>query len=313
MPLSVQLTFGSVNFAKLSVSSLQGIQMLGGYGLVFNIKTDTVALKQPEQTITIEAWSLNLSVITSGATVKFVGQGFPLYPQIIKTYYFPNDANTQLMVQLTAEQFALLEDARAGGNLSFRLDLRCHCSGNVGSDPAPGGDPFRPIYRSWTQEKTFCQGIIDYEVPIKEWQKVLKELDFLDLMVFPISFPSKLSNLDLKPAQTMLRHAQDHFLHGRYDEVVSLSRKLMESIRDALGQDQGIKDALDKFKVDRKSMTKSERSLVIQEAVRHYSQLAHHVDKSTGHPEWYSRNDAMFILATSSAVFAEAISRLGDE
>jgi hypothetical protein len=105
----------------------------------------------------------------------------------------------------------------------------------------------------------------------------------------------------------MLRQAQDHFLHGRYEDVVSVSRKLMESIRDAFGQGQAIKDAVRKFKDDKESMSKSERSLVIQEAVRHYSHPAHHVDKATGFPEWYSRDDTMFVLATSSAVFAEAI------
>lgn len=287
--------------------------MLGGYGLAFNIRTDTSAWTQPEQAVTIESWSLNLFVIDPGRTVKLVGQGTSLYSQTIKTYSFPNDANTQLMVRLTEEQFALLEEARAGGNLTFKLDLRCCCSGNVGSDPAPGGDPVRPIYRSWTPERTFCQGIIDYEVPIKEWQKVLKELDFLDLMVFPITFPSKPAAANLQPAQRMLRQAQDHFLHGRYDEVVSVSRKLMESIRDALGQRPAIESALQKFKDNKAGMSKSERSMMVQEVLRHYSHPAHHVDKEDGAPEFYSRTDAMFILATSAAVFAEAIARLGDE
>lgn len=311
--LSVQLTFGSVNFAKLSVSGLQGIQMLGGYGLAFNIRTDTMAWTQPEQAVTIESWSLNLFLIAPGGTDKLVGQGTSLYPQTIKSYSFPNDANTHLMVRLTAEQFALLEVARAGRNLTFKLDLKCYCSGNVGSDPAPGGDPLRPTYRSWTPEKTFCQAIIDYEVPIKEWQKVLQELDFLDLMVFPITFPSKLTAANLQPAQRMLRQAQDHFLHGRYGEVVSLSRKLMESIRDALSQKPAIDSALHKFKTQKDSMTKAERSLMVQEAVRHYSHPAHHVDKATGNPEWYSRDDAMFVLATSAAVFAEAIAQSADD
>lgn len=311
--MSIQLTFGSVDFAKLSVSSLQGIQMLGAYGLAFNIRADTLAWTQPEEAVTIESWVLNLFVTNVGGGVKLVGQGTSLYAQIIKTYSFPNDANTQLMVQLTAEQFALLEEARAGGNLTFKLDLKCHCSGNLGSDPAPGSNQLRPVYTSWALEKRICQTIIDYEVPIKEWQKVLKELNFLDLMVFPISFPSTLKNADLKPAQTMLRQAQDHFLHGRYDEMVSLSRKLMESIRDSLGQKPAIDTALQKFKNQKDSMTKSERSLMLQEAVRHYSHPAHHVDKATGNPEWYSRSDAMFILATSAAAFAEAIVQSADD
>ncbi len=311
--LSVQLTFGSVNFAKLSVASLQGIQMLGGYGLAFNIRTDTAAWTQSEQSVSIESWSLNLSFIPHGGAVKLIGQGFQLYPQVIKTYSFVHDNTTQLMVKLTAEQFALLEESRSGGNLTFKLDLKCLCSGNVGANLAPGSDPVHPVYRSWAPEKAFCQAIIDYEVPVKEWQKVLKELDFLDLMVFSISFPSKVAPANLQPAQRMLRQAQDHFLHGRYDDVVSLSRKLMESIRDALGQKPAIDAALQKFKDHKASMNKAERSLLVQEAIRHYSHPAHHVEEDTGSPEWYSRDDAMFVLATSSAVFAEAIARLGEE
>lgn len=283
--------------------------MLGGYGLAFNIRTDTVAWTQVQQSVSIESWSLNLSFISHGGAVKLIGQGVPLYPQVIKTYSFVHDNTTQLMVKLTAEQFALLEESRAGENLTLKLDLRCLCSGNVGANVTPGSDPLHPVYQSWTPEKAFSQAIIDYEVPIKEWQKVLKDLDFLDLMVFSISFPSKLAPANLQPAQRMLRQAQEHFLHGRYDDVVSLSRKLMESVRDALGQKSAIDTALQKFKAQKDLMTKTERSLLVQEAVRHYSHPAHHVDKTTGSPEWYSRDDAMFILATSSAVFAEALAR----
>lgn len=283
--------------------------MLGGYGLAFNIKIDAAAWTQSQQAVSIESWALNLYVIPQCGSTKLLGQGLPMYPQIIKTYSFPNEHTMQLMVELTAEQFALLEESRSGGSLTFKLDLRCRCSGNVGSDPAIESTPFNLTYQTWTPEKTFCQAIIDYEVPIKEWQKVLKDLDFLDLMVFSISFPSKLAPANLQPAQRMLRQAQEHFLHGRYDDVVSLSRKLMESVRDALGQKPAIEAAVQKFKDHKGSMTKAERSLMVQEAIRHYSHPAHHVGKDTGSPEWYSRDDAVFVLATSSAVFAEALGR----
>jgi hypothetical protein len=283
--------------------------MLGGYGLAFNIKIDTAAWTQSQQGVSIESWSVNVSCVSKGGALKLLGRGSPMYPQVIKTFAFPNDASTQLMVTLTAEQFALLEVARSGGNLSFKLDIRCHCSGNVGSDPEPGPDHFNRTFGTWTPEKIVCNAILDYEVPIEEWQKVLNELDFLDLMVFSISFSSKLAPANLQAAQRMLRQAQDHFLHGRYEEVVSLSRKVMESVRDALGQKPTIDAALQKFKDNKEAMTKAERSLMVQEAVRHYSHPAHHVDKATGSPEWYSRDDAMFVLATSSAVFAEALAR----
>lgn len=311
--MSVQLTFGAVNFAKLSVAGLQGIQKIGGYGLAFNLRIDTAAWAQSEQAVTIESWSAMVMCSSKSGAPKLLGKAYPVYPQIIKTYKFPNDSSVQLLVDLTAEQLALLEAARAGGDLTFKLDIRCHCVGQVGSDPEPGSDVFHPTYRTWTSDQNICNAVLDYDTTINEWQKVLKELDFLDLMVFSISLPSKPASKELQPAQRMLRQAQDHFLHGRYEDVVSASRKLMESIRDALGQDQAIKDAARKFKEDRQSMSKSERSLVVQESVRHYSQLAHHVDKATGSPEWYSRADAMFILATSSAVFAEALARVRDD
>lgn len=311
--LSIELTFGSVTFAKLSVASLQGIQMLGGYGLAFNIRIDTAAWTQSQQAVSIESWSVNVSCSAKREPPKLLGRGFPMYPQVIKTYSFPNDTSMQLMIDLTAEQFALLETARAGGNLAFKLDVRCHCSGYVGADPVPGPDAFRPTYQTWTPEKNICNAVIDYEVPIAEWQKVLKELDFLDLMIFTISIKSKLAPENLQPAQRMLRQAQEHFLHGRYDDVVSITRKLMESVRDALSQKPAIDAALQKFKDKKGEMSKSERSLLVQEAVRHYSHPAHHVDKETGSPEWYNRDDAIFVLATGSAVFAEALARAGEE
>lgn len=311
--MTVQLTFDSMNIADVQVTSLHGRRKIGGYRLAFTLEVKTLPWTQSEHAVTIDSWSAVVMCGPKGGSLELLGFAVPEYAPVIKTYDFPGSTNFLFFVELTADQLATLEAIRAGGDLKFNFNVIGHCNGRVGSNPTPISSGLRPAYRTWTPERRACNAVIDYDTNINEWQKVLKELDYLDVMVFSISFSSKLAPEKLQSAQRMLRQAQDHFLHGRYEDVVSASRKLMESIRDALGQDQAIKEAVGKFKGDRQSMSKSERSLVVQESVRHYSQLAHHVDKATGQPEWYSRSDAMFILATGAAVFAEAIAKEAEQ
>lgn len=308
-----QLTFDSLNIADVRVAALHGRKKIGGYRLAFTLEVKTLAWTQREHAVTMDSWSAVVMCGPKGGVLELLGSAVPEYAPVIKTYDFPGNTNFLFFVELTADQLSALERMRGGGDLSFNFVVIGHCNGQVGSDPAPTSSGFRPTYMTWTPERRASQAVVNYETNINEWQRVLKELDYLDVMTFSISLPSNSAPERLQSAQRMLRQAQDHFLHGRYEDVVSTSRKLMESIRDAFGQDQAIRDALRKFKDDKQSMTKSERSLVVQEAVRHYSHPAHHVDKATGSPEWYSRDDAVFVLATSSAVFAEALARAGEE
>lgn len=120
----------------------------------------------------------------------------------------------------------MLEIMRAGGDLSFNFNVMCLCSGQLGSNPSPTSSGFRPTYRTWTPERKTSQAVINYDTNINEWQRVLKELDYLDVMAFSISLPSKPAPEKLLPAQRMLRQAQEHFLHGRYEEVVSRLRAM---------------------------------------------------------------------------------------
>lgn len=61
---------------------------------------------------------------------------------------------------------------------------------------------------------------------------------------------------------------------------------------------------------DRAKMTKRERALFVQEAVRHYAHPPHHeADADESFSSWYSAEDAAFILALAAAALAEVASR----
>jgi hypothetical protein len=110
----------------------------------------------------------------------------------------------------------------------------------------------------------------------------------------------------------MLLRARDQMLQGHFDTVVSLARSVLESLTTVSGEQEAIGAAMEKFRAKgdvRKSMTKKERALVVQEAVRNYTHLAHHVADGSGAPEWYSRSDATFVLTLASAAFVEAATR----
>jgi hypothetical protein len=101
-------------------------------------------------------------------------------------------------------------------------------------------------------------------------------------------------------------------LSGARSVVVSLSRTIMDSLATSSGEKDAIRAAASKFRESREtreSMTKRERALLVHDAVRHYTHLAHHVDESNGSAEWYSRGDAIFVLTLATAAFSEAVAR----
>lgn len=304
------LTFTNRVVAEASIEGLYGRKTIGGYQLSFNIKLGVNGWRQPEEAVIMQDWSAKVYCGQKGQEKWLLGKAQPAVPVSVRTYDYTHDAPLEFCIDLTPQQLAGLEELRAGGELAFQLVISTLCEGiNLLLLPESSSP------KSLQELQLPCERLPLYETlnfhsNITEWKRVLDEFGFAKLMVFSLALPHGPVAEKLASAKRMLDQAQEDFVHGRYEQVVAISRRLMESIEAALEQRAATVAAVAKFKnggKERESMNKVERFFVVREAVRNYTQLAHHVDKKDGSPEFYSRSDATFMLAMAGAIFSEAV------
>lgn len=131
-------------------------------------------------------------------------------------------------------------------------------------------------------------------------------------MVIGIPLPQCTLDHVLAQAVGRIRRAHGHLVDGRFDAVVSECRLAIESTGLAAGEQPAITVAAKKMNAAKREMTKLEREFALQEAVRHYTQLAHHVDER-GAAEYYSRDDANMLLAIAAALVSAALARVSHQ
>lgn len=192
-------------------------------------------------------------------------------------------------LNLTPQQLFALEEIRNGAGLYFTVHLFGETVGIHGTLPAHDD--------------------IHHHVTLSDWARVLRELEYADILVVGVTLPQVMQDSKVYQAVTLIRLANEDLHYGRYDAVVNRCRLALDSLHAAMTEKDIVNAAVDKFKTKRKTMTKLERELLIGEAVRHYTQLAHHVDDDDGNPEWYSRSDALMILGFAAAAVCSAASR----
>lgn len=192
-------------------------------------------------------------------------------------------------LDLSTAQLAAMEHARAGGELTFEIALIAE--GVRGDDRVPT-----------RQDLTHTSNM-------SEWGRVLKEIGFAEMIVIGIPVPQGVQAGALKAASEKLGRARDDYVHGRWEEVVAKCRLVIEAIWTAQGLQESATAAVKKYTGgDRRRMTRAERALFIQEALRHFAHPAHHAEDD-GSGEGFSDADAAFALGLASASLAEAAAR----
>jgi cation transport regulator ChaC len=99
--------------------------------------------------------------------------------------------------------------------------------------------------------------------------------------------------------------------NGDYDIVVARCREAVESVQAALDDGESTEGAMTLYRKDkasRESMSLLQREQVILETVRHYANLAHHVDNK-GSAGRHGRADATFLLAPATSAVTRACAR----
>jgi hypothetical protein len=292
--------------ADARVEGVSGKRILGGYQLHFGVEL-TIHPHTPELAPTIiSQWTAHVSCATGGGDLTSFAPARPELPMALQTFGWVDRKHAGFLVDLSPQQLADLEQQRGGGGLRFALTVSA-LAGRVITGASAQEAPL-----SMLADIELTSDVLTYSMGMSDWVRLLNNMDFRQTMVFSVQFPAGTASKPFGAAQVLLEQARERLLQGQYDAVVSLARKIMESIAAAAGEADQVRAATNKFRDSREareSMTKRERGLVVQEAVRHYTHLAHHVDEVDGASEWYSRADAVFVLALATAVFSDALAR----
>jgi hypothetical protein len=283
------LNYGSLIIADARVISLHGVQGLGVFRLRFSIEFTPTTGSEEHKGVVLSAMTAQVHAGATGDSAKYLGTAKPEAPIWLRTGAYSHSHAVLFDLDLSQEQLAALERARGGGSLAFRLQLMAE-----GSRAAER----MPVNKS-----------LQYTSGLEEWSRVLNELGSERLLVFAIPLPRSPEASRYTAAGEALRRAHQDYVRGRYEDVVARTRKIIEEIWAAEDvTPKAAAAAVEKYGTNRRAMSKRERALFVQEAIRHYSHPPHH---ATGGSEqdWYSSTDAALALALASACLADNLAR----
>lgn len=269
--------------ADLRCTGVHLVEGIGFYLLRFSIHFDVKV--HEDQTFRLE--NVRSSVFAGGAqsSQKLLGYAYPEAPILIRTTKYPSSPQLMFDLSLSPIQLAELETIRNGGDLHFKLHLYGESYGT--HDPLPTHD--------------------DINVPVNQtdWIKLLKEVNFADIVLFEVPLPAQSQGGDSRSAVDHLRKARDLFLAGHYDEAIGKCRLAIEGFAKLQGDEQRQADAVAIYCKNRNEMGVTERLLLVRAAIKHYTQLAHH-DLATDSMSNFSRADASLILGMTAGLLAHA-------
>lgn len=231
---------------------------------------------------------------------------------------FDNRTYLGLSCLMSQAQLAALETERQGGDLTFQVQLWAqatyvvtnawplsHDSRQSADEvPAQGEQNLKEQVAPITES-------VNYHLTISDWSAVLVQLEYRRLMVFGLEMPFAPDDESFASGHALILKAEQHLVEGRYEDVIAICRRILESIAAAAGETELAQRAAEKYRLpaQRKAMSKVERSLLLQEVVRFYTHLSHHVDDSDGGTQYYSRDDATFCLTLAVGVYQDAAAR----
>ena len=283
------MSFGYNGYA---VADIEVTGVFGRAGVGASLLCLCIAFHVPQTALAevrLRNFQLRINVVGSdGQVPAFLGFAEPEVPLELATKSGQNPRRLIFELPLAEGQLFALEKFRGGDDLHLKLRFTSLADG-------PNG--------VWPQ-----QDEISHRLNLSDWAKVLKELQGPEYMVIGIPLPQCTQDHALAEAVSRIRRAHGHLIDGRFDAVVSECRLAIESAAQATGEKPAIDATALKLKTAKRDMTKLEREFSLMEAVRHYTQLAHHVD-DRGAAQYYSRDDANMLLATAAALVSSSLAR----
>lgn len=290
----MSLSYSSRIIAEARITYVSGAKALGSSLLRMNVE-----FQQPgweagvvQASAVIHSAVLSLRTDSGGGEL---GRACPNHPMVLKSAPRGDTVHQTFSISLSDAQMFAMEQARKGGGVELVLNLIAGGHGEYGHQ--------------------VINDNISYRVPLSEWARILRELGHGDIVVLGVHLPSVPDSARLRSAIELLHTANRYLVNGEYDIVVARCRQAVESVQAAFDDSEPTKEAMTLYRKDKSSregMSSLQREQVILETVRHYANLAHHVDER-GRTECYGRADATFLLALAAAAVTRACARAGIE
>lgn len=280
------LNYGGYDIARAHVSGTHGRVGLGVAQLCFSLGFDFHSTKMGVFNVD----NLHIDVIvgtpTVGSNSLFVGNAVAESPFFATTQ--PHNEARLVRVTLSEGQILHLEKIRAGRDIEFELQLKMIAHGSHGS---------QPLFES-------------VRVPLNSstWARVLTELQGPEYLVLGVSLPRCEHDHPLRFAVERVRSAHALLVNGRYDSAIADCRLALDSIIQITDAAPILETALRTPSSQRETLSKTERELLLLNALRNYTHLAHHLGPN-GRPEYYSRDDAALTVSTTAALVGNSVVR----
>jgi len=263
--ISFQGAFGS--FGEINKFSIHGSLGVGAYWLLLSLEPRLIASAVGESGIEIRQLK-GLLRLPSGQilSVGHVDGG-------TKEVWYPySDRMPLVMFSLTPSQLQELERRRDGGDLALTLWI--------------GGE----ASNAKTSESFTAQG--ELLILQQEWLRVLEEMKFQKTMLFEIPIPDDLD----EGYAGRFENAHKYLAVGDYKACVGVCRDMLDALRSEKNSASLHKQAKAAKAGDR---SLDQRMLVIEDAVREVTHLAHHVSD-----ERFTGEDARKILGMTISLLS---------
>lgn len=269
-------TYFEINRQK---HGIQGSKNVGTYRLMIPL---SLHLMSKEKEPYYEFKNFRCRVFLKG--MGYLGIADPWSLTYLNNEYSQNHP-INFFIDLNNEQILEIEKNRNHKSLSLKLNIECEV---VENGKSMGGQ-------------------IEYEFEIQqsEWINVLKQMNYMNYLLFEIPMVSHDNSQQFHNAVNFLTKANEALYEGKYSEVIANCRKAIESVIKSSDLSKLINNADNQYLTNRKLMTKEDRELIIINAIQNYTHLGHHTDNDGAETTFY-RPEANFILGAT----VELISKL---
>ncbi len=267
--------------AEFKSYDIFGSEGVGIYRLKFRLNYSTQSW--PEKRFEFKNAKAEVYVKGASQEYKFLGQAEPEKPLFIVAASNVDNGDIFFTINLNSQQLSLIEDIRRGDDLFFKILILGEALGNSGS---------------WSARDELL-----IKVNQREWIDALKQMNYGEFLLFEIPLPKDAVHEEIKAAIDLLKQAQNHYLLGNYEDVVSTCRKAIESFNHGRNETEKLSEAVNIYSTNKRNMSKKQRALFIREALRHFTHLAHHVS-DTGEAVSFTRNEAGLALGMTAALLS---------
>ena len=286
------INVGTRQLAEAQIQSVGLVSLIGAYELVFAIRLNVAA--DPEAQCSANIVGARVTASSNDAQSGLLGFARPEQPFDVVCRPDAHPASHTLHLHLHPGQLAALEALRGAGDVLF--DLLIQGSGR------DAGAEVRPFQDQWR-----------YRVPRSDWIDKLREAGARDILLLEVPLALIDADAGLASLREPLQEAESHLRNGDYNASIGSCRIVMEEVGGHVHGPEGWHaKALDRFRSDRKTMTKPEREDGIWAALTHYAHLAHH-GPAEGGSQNSTRSEAQFLLSLVGACVARAEQRSSND